>query len=500
MSKDDKKYTEAEIKEARNSLWRKGNLEWKLDNTQKEILDNIKQNTGKVFVINCGRRTGKSFFLTIYAIETCLKNPKSIVKFLQPEQKMIRINIRPIMDEILADCPPELRPEFKTQDNIYRFPNKSEIQLAGTDSGNAEKIRGGNAHVCIIDEAAFVKSELSYIVRSILIPTTMLTRGKIILSSTSPKEEDHEFTKYMEQASINGRLIKKDIFQALKENEKLANRRITEEIIAEMIAEYPGGINDPEFKRECMNIIPKNGDTSVIPEFDDNVEKEVCVDNWPRPAFYDAYVGMDIGFKDLTVVLFGYYDFVNGVTVIEDEIVINGHKMTTDKLAEDIRKKESELFTDKLTGEQKTPHLRISDNNLIVINDLQRLHGLTFLPTAKDNKDMQVNKLRMEVSAYKIIINKRCKTLISHLRNANWNKNRTEFTRNNADKSHYDALDALLYMVRNIDKNRNPYPRGYRANGQGDSSNTFFNPNSQLHNKNTETILKMLGRKSIKKG
>ena len=92
---------------------------------------------GKTFVINAGRRIGKSWLLTIIGIERCLKKPKSIIKFLQPEQKMIRTNLRPIMDEIFADCPPELKPEFKTQDNIYRFPNGSEIQLAGTDGGNA---------------------------------------------------------------------------------------------------------------------------------------------------------------------------------------------------------------------------------------------------------------------------------------------------------------------------------------------------------------------------
>ena len=472
-------YTEEQIKQARYKLWREGDLIWKLDNTQREIYDFIMNGKGKTFVINAGRRIGKSWLLTIIGIERCLKKPKSIIKFLQPEQKMIRTNLRPIMDEIFADCPPELKPEFKTQDNIYRFPNGSEIQLAGTDGGNAEKIRGGNADFCFVDEAAFVKTELPYLVRSVLMPTTLLTRGKVILSSTSPKEENNDFGRYMEKAEKDGKLIRKNLFQCYEENKNTPYQRISEEIIQEMINEYPEGIDDPEFKRECMNITPKNSNLSIVPEFDDEIEKEICVDSWPRPPFYDAYVSMDIGFKDLTVVLFGYYDFDNGVTVIEDEIVMNGHKMTTDKLAELIKNKEKELWTDKLTNEFKKPHLRISDNNLIVINDLQKLHGLSFLPTQKDNKELQVNKLRMEIAGYQIYINNKCKTLISHLKYGKWSKDRNEFKRS-SDNGHYDAVDALCYLIRNIDKNKNPYPKGFRRKNGKSPDDLFISPYASL--------------------
>ena len=154
-------YSDIDILEARTKLWHMGNIEWKLDPTQKKIFDFVKSTKGKISVINCARRLGKSYFLTIMAIQQCLTKPKSIVKFLQPEQKMIRMNIKPIIESIFHDCPDELRPEFKTQDNIYIFKhNGSQIQLAGTDSGNAEKLRGGDSDLCIIDEAAFVNGDL----------------------------------------------------------------------------------------------------------------------------------------------------------------------------------------------------------------------------------------------------------------------------------------------------------------------------------------------------
>jgi len=813
--------TDKDIKEARARLWAMGILEWKLDITQKKIYDFYNENPNKTITINASRRLGKSYLLTIMAIEQCIKKPKSIVKFLQPEVKMIRTNIRPVMAEILDDCPKELRPEFKTQDNMYVFPNGSEIHLAGTDNGNHEKLRGGNSHFAIIDEAGFC-SELQYIVNSILIPTTTLTKGRIILSSTTPPNPDHEFITYMNSAEKNNSLIRKTILDAVEDNKELPNPRLTEEIVADIVKSMPNGAEDdafrteylcvdkntkirtstgykpiqditvgeevlthkgrfkkvknvfknkldsrPVYKIKCSNtegfvvteghqlfveerswknkvmfegwktvesidmdawtkvyfknpivnieqhevdpelaylcgwfvaeghvnktqqqsifslaksdpvsklsdisrrlfgkslikydkkenvsqyglnskkakeIFSKfghlahnkyvsdfikysnkeskiqflkglfegdgclregktgntlslstvsyklaydvsemflslgivnsvsknerpatciiegrtvnqrsnyevkltgdgynkfcnidkkvnqkhriedgtflskiysierieyseeyvydieveedhsysslhgtfhncevifNSEDAVVPEFIE-AEKDV-VTIWPKPSFYDKYVAMDIGFVDLTVVLFGFWDFDNGVLVIEDEFVINGHKLTTTTLAENIKAYEERLWTNPFTGEFEQPYRRVSDNNLIVINDLQRDHGLTFLPTDKANKDANINALRNMISARQIAINPKCKTLISHLKSATWDKSHKSFRRS-ADNAHFDAVDSLTYMVRNIDKSRSPYPKGYRHSQIGSYSSRFVSPHAK---------------------
>jgi hypothetical protein len=488
------KFSDEQIREARTRLWYLGNLEWKLDFAQKEVYERWKQIKVKTSVLNISRRVGKTYFLAVLAVQQCLQKPKSIVKFLQPEQKMIRVNLRPIMDKIFLDCPDELRPEFKTMDNIYRFKNGSEIQLAGTDAGNAEKLRGGDAELCLIDEAAFVQTDLKYLIRSILLPSTILTRGKIILSSSSPTDSNHDFAKYMEDAELNNTLIRITLFDALKIHKTMHNPRFTEELVQEIMAEYPGGITNDDFRRECMCIVPSNGDNSIIPEFNSETEQDLVAE-WRRPPFCDKYVSMDIGFKDLTVVLFGYWDFENAVLVIEDEIKMNGPQMTTDKLAEEIRKKEVDLWTNKLTNETEKPYRRISDNNPIVLNDLNRLHGLTFFPTAKDNKEMAINQVRMMVQSHQIVINPRCKTLISHMRNGTWNKKRDNFSRS-GDTGHYDALDGIIYLVRNLDKSHNPFPLGYRYSHLS-KEGYFLNPSADQNPKHT-TLKKMFGFK--KKG
>lgn len=485
------------IKEARARLWEMGVLEWKLDVTQKKLYDFYHGKSDKTIVINCSRRLGKSYLLTIMAIEQCLKHPKSIVKFLQPEVKMIRMNIRPVMEEILEDCPVTLRPTFKTQDNIYVFPNGSEIHLAGTDNGNHEKLRGGNAHLALIDEAGFC-SELKYIINSILIPTTTLTRGRIVLSSTTPPNPDHEFVKYMQHAEEKDTLARKTIFDAVEDNKSELNPRITEEVVADIVKSMPNGVEDDAFRTEYLCEVIFNSAESVVPEFNKEVQDDTIL-NWPKPVFYDRYTSMDIGFEDLTVILFGYWDFDNAVLVIEREFVINGPSMTTKVVAENIRKIENNLWTNALTGEFEAPYLRVSDNNLILINDLQKEYGLTFLPTEKHNKDAYLNQMRNMVQARQIIIHPECKTLISHLKSATWDKSRKSYKRS-PDNGHYDAVDALAYLVRNVDMNRNPYPKGYNYSKlakKSGSGNVFLNPNFKEQNEQSyEKLKRMFERKS----
>jgi hypothetical protein len=433
-------------------LWSKGILTFKLDAVQKELYECFHKATDKITVWSCSRRLGKSYALCCLAIEECIKRPGTIVKYIAPTQKHVKNIIRPIITEILKDCPPPLRPEFKVSECVYRFSNGSEIQMAGTDSGHAEGLRGGSSHLCIVDEAGFCNN-LSYIIQSILIPTTTITRGKIILSSTPPISPDHDFEEYRKDAEFKGNYIKKTIYDGL-------GSRITLDIIKEII-DAMGGEDSSDFRREYMCEPSIDERHAVVPEFNLKLEAEV-VKEWTRGAFADNYVAGDIGAKDLTVFLFGYYDFRNAKLIIEDELVLNGQEksFTTDTLANGIKEKESKVFVNPLTKEFEKPFLRVCDNNLIVIGDLHKLHGLICVPTAKDDAEAALNNMRIMLKEKRIIINPRCKTLIFHLKNATWKKGGATFSRS-PDAGHYDAVDALKYMVRNINLTRNPYPSDY---------------------------------------
>lgn len=437
--------------EARKLLWRKGNLQFKLHSDQLKAYKQIKENPNKIIVINSSRRWGKSTLMCILAVEQCLQHPESIVKFLAPEAKQIRTILRPIMRDVLKGCPGDLRPTFKSQEGMYKFPNGSEIQLAGSDAGNAVRLRGGNSHLCLVDEAGFI-SDLKQTVTSVLLPTTLTTKGKIILASTPPTSPNHDFVKiYLREAEIKGTLITKTIYD---------NPLLDETAIAEATNEY-GGKGSIEFRRELMAEIIVDTKRAIIPEFTKEIQEET-IREWDRPPFFDCYTAMDIGFRDLTAVIFAYYDFRNGKLIVEDEYCINGKEvnMNTDVIAYAIKEREKKLWTNPLTGSSLSPTLRVSDNDLLVINDLQTLHGLTFLPTYKDSAEASINFLRMLIGQKKVIISPKCINLIDHLKHGIWNKNRTDFERGE-DGNHCDALDALRYLVRNINMHKNPYPPGY---------------------------------------
>jgi hypothetical protein len=477
---DENKTIDITPEQAREILWRKGNLSFLLDSNQVEMVNLYKNSVTKTLVWSMSRRIGKSYTLCVIAIELCLTKKNAVVKFLQPKQKDVRTNIRPLMREIIASCPEELKPIEKSSASEWVFPSTgSKIQFAGCDNGRAESVRGSNADLCIIDEAGFVSRDLDYIVNSILLPTTTMTKGKIILCSTPPKSQSHEFVTFINIARHEGAYCHKNVFH---------NPRLTKADI-DLLAKAAGGYESVNFRREYLAQIIKDDNYAIVPEFNEELKAKI-VKEWPRPPFYDTYVAMDVGMKDLTVVLFAYFDFRVNKLIIEDEYVINGQQFTTDALARGIKEREAKIFTHPVTGECPDPFKRVSDNNLILINDLYRLHGLIFHPTRKDDADAALNNMRIMLKDELIIINPRCKTLILHLESGVWNKSKTSFDRS-GDKGHFDAIDSLKYLVRNVEFQKNPYPAYF---GTATGPNVFYQT-KQVTNTNFNNLKKILNIK-----
>jgi PBSX family phage terminase large subunit len=438
-------------------LWRRGNLSWKLDKSQSELYKLFyESNNHDVQTWLLARRSGKTYCLCILALEQCIRKPNSIVKFVSPTKLQVNNNVRPLFKQILEDCPEDLKPEFRAKDYIYYFPNGSEIQLAGTDNGHAEKLRGGDSHIWFVDEAGTC-SDLENVVKSILQPTTLITHGKGILASTPPRESEHDFLKFIESADDNGTLIKRTIYD---------NPRITKEDIENEIRKA-GGAHTDFFRREFLCELIKDSKTAVVPEFTAELEAQVVKD-WPKPPFYDAYESMDLGFKDMTVILFAYFDFRADKLVVEDEYVTSGLDMQLPALMEAIKLKEKEHWYNVLTDETKKPYLRVSDINYIVTQEISRASNgqISFVPAKKDDKDAALNTMRVMLASRKVIIHPRCKTLIHHLRNVKWHSsvNKDRFARSPNGDHHYDAVDALVYLVRHVAYGKNPYPPGYGMN------------------------------------
>jgi PBSX family phage terminase large subunit len=437
--------------EAEKILWNRGILRHKLHHLQQTIYDQFYTGDDYITTMLLARRSGKTYLMCVLAIETCLRQKNAIVLYVCQTKEMVKQIVRQNIEPLIEDCPDAIKPEWKEADKCYQFKNGSILRIAGSDSGHYNRLRGGKSDLWIVDEAGFCK-ELKTIVRSVLSPTTATTKGRGILASTpDPAKPDHEFiTEFVEPAEAKHKLFKFTIFD---------NPLIDEKKRQEIIEEYPGGVNNPQFQAEFMCKITRNSDSIVIPEFDAIAEKEIIVDTYRRPPIYDCYVSMDIGGKDFTVILFGYFDFIKNCVVVEDELVFTTRQNSL-TIAKKFIEKQEELWNGKM------PYLMFADNNnQILLNDLKIQHNLSFIPTRKDNKEATINNLRVKVQSRQILISSKCKTLKNHLKNATWSKaqsigNYKKFAYG-ADGSHYDALDALLYLIRNISYGKNPYPAGY---------------------------------------
>lgn len=443
--------TKSEITAA---LWRRGEISYKMHDVQKEMYERYKMaeaNSTSVWLL--ARQSGKSFCLALIAIIEALKNPKAIIKMLTDTKVHMEDVLIPIFEEILEDCPADLKPTYNKQRFRYTFTNGAQIQFAGSDSGHAERLRGQKSILVMVDEAGFC-TNLRKIVQEILIPTTTHTGGKLILSSTPPESADHDFNSYVETSELEGSLTKKTVFD---------NPLLSKEQIDKIIKRYPGGVMDDSFRREYLCEMIKDASKSVFPEVNDALLKEI-VREYPRPSHFTPYVGMDVGFKDLTVVLFGYHDFRTNKIIIEDEIVKKGEDLRLKDFTEEIWQKEAQLWTNIYTNEKIDPKVRVSDIEPIVTQEIYHHSGkrLYFTPVRKEAgfKAPLVNNARMMLVNKQVVIHPRCKTFISHLKNGRWaNNSKDEFARN-PGMGHYDSLDAFLYMLKSMDLNYNPYPAG----------------------------------------
>ena len=230
----------------------------------------------------------------------------------------------------------------------------------------------------------------------------------------------------------------------------------------------------------------KDEEKSVFPEATEDLIAEISKHH-PRPPFYETIVAMDLGFKDLTVVLFGYYDFRADKIVIEDEIVKFGKELKLPEFTQEILDKETELWTHPISQEVIKPSVRVSDINYIVTSEIARIsNGLLNFSAARKEpgyKLPMINQLRVMLANKKIIISPKCETLLRHLKNCRWKdaSEKDEFARSQ-DNGHYDACDALIYLVKHMNFKKDPYPSHYQLN----PSNMHFPSNSSQSQEKTD--------------
>jgi hypothetical protein len=469
-------------------LWRRGIL-WPIPGLlhadQQDAYRRIQESNASRFVLEIARRWGKTWLLVVLAIEACLRRPKSRVVFGAPTLKHLAEYVLPTFDELASRAPPDVRPIWKASLGHWVFANGSHVHLFGADDRRkAERGRGSEAQLVIFDEAAFTPV-LDYALNTVLKPQLWHSGGRMVLSSTPAAEPEHPFTKIAEVEEPSGNYLRRTIH----DNPRLTKQRIAE-IIAESAREMGLTVEQfmatDDFRREFLAERVVSKSLVVIPEWE--AKRHSLRQAVPRPEFFDGMTVLDFGGADPHAANLGYWHFPLAKWVVEQEVLLREHQNSAE-LAKAIKAAEREAWgvarfdgslragvesptetltdnlpewmVDILTKEApEQPFARWADNDLQLVRDLYELHGMAFIPTAKDDLELQVNNLRVAINADQVLIHPRCVHTDRHLRSTTWaNHKRREFKRTAAGE-HGDLVATLIYGQRNLDK-RNPFPAGY---------------------------------------
>lgn len=428
--------------------WKTGNLRYKLDSLQRRCYDEIERCAGASFYFNKARRVGGSYLLTVRAVEQCIRKPNAQVRYAAPTTKALRKIVSPNLRKVLTDCPASMRPKWSTLEQEYRFPNGSVLALAGCDAQRYEDLRGTEADEIYMDEVGFI-DELDYILNDVLLPQVQDTGGRVILVSTPPRSPTHPAVKLATDHMSAGHYFTCTVWdnpRKTREQHEAFFRRLARGLPLDAF------FRSSMFRREYLAEFIVDENLAVIPEWT-REKQELCTYEPQRPATFDSYAGIDVGFRDGCAYVLGYWDYPNARLVITHELLQFGQGKAEQRATGLLDSFQTKALEIEKAADLPKPPLRVCDNELLVIDELNR-RKFYCRPSDKHDKELAVNALRELIRDGKFVLHPRCIKLSAQLMGTIWNKNRTSFERN--DDGHGDLLDALVYLARAVSRNKDP--------------------------------------------
>jgi hypothetical protein len=408
----------------RGQAWAAGNLRYKLHGNQQDLYDRLNApNPPRAFFALWTRRGGKSMFGITRAFECAIKTPGARVLYLAPHARNAREIVTDQLPEFLIDCPEELRPQVVAQHGEIIFKNGSVIRFKGVNSEKAEDLRGGFAHLVVIDEAGSM-DRLKVVMDAVVRPMTATTKGLILLLTTPPNTPSHDASAIYDALEADGCTFNVTLAQA--QNPKLdydekgkmlkdAGERV-EDIPRILAGEIPP--RTITARREYFCHWETDAGQAVFPEYAEYAAR-LYADPGPPPPYRDCYVGADWGYRDASGLLFSYWDARRQCLVIEDEWL--EPQAGTPAIAAAIKRKELELWGMGYS-EVQFDVSRVSDIDLRLRADLYELYGIQFSSADKKDRQANIELLRSWMRRGQLVIHPRCKRLDRQLRNAIWDQ------------------------------------------------------------------------------
>lgn len=440
--------------------WFNGALWYKLDPDQRRVYEQIKtffatchNSAERWFALDAGRRWGKDQVMCTLSLEAMmLAKPRARISYGAPTANDCADIIEPIILDMLEDCPPELRPLYLRSKHRFEWPDGRKIVCVGCDL-HPERLRGKGSIAIFLTEPGFMANldvPVGGVMAAIEAQLMDAPDAFRVYGSTPPETPAHPWTtKYIATAKARGNYVHRTSYDSPRYSREQVDGFVRE----------AGGPTSSKARREYMAEHVTEESLMLIPEWP--AVRDECICEIERPPYADCYVSLDPGWTAFSVELFAYWHFDRQELIIERDY--GEVRANTARIAELNNAAEKELWEKwpryvEGHGHSPQPYRRVSDIDQRLIADLWSAHQIRFIATSKrDTLDTEIAHLRLQVQNKKVRIHPRCTTLISHLDHGIWNKQRTQFSES-GECGHFDAVAALMYLVRNIDRAKNPYP------------------------------------------
>ena len=448
----------------------------------------------RLFVLDIGRRWGKTFLVALIMVEDLIRNAGWVKTYATANAVDMTELIIPMIDELIEDAPDDVKPLFRSSsrglNKVYLFPKPkgqrfSVLKLVGIDK-TPRKLRGKASHGFAVTEAGHVP-KLAHTIGTIIYPQFQRHRqATLILESNAPEDPEHDFDRvFIPDAEARGAYVKETIDdnEALDEYEKqeFLDAAVAATSVEDMEREYYGKRNRSPKKMVCA-------------EFDD---KRHVVPTPARPRYARAFTAMDPGEQDPLGLLWGYWDFDRAKLVIVRSYAESN--MRTPAAAEMVVSVEQELWAmPRIHGPQPlnervkhtkfhhsrgwkfeapdealsywdgamfkpNPCNRVSDTDAHFIGDLAVLHDVAFNNAEKTNQEASEGEMRTAFLQDRIEIVEDSGPLAMQLQRGTWRLDshgrRVDWNRSPA-LGHLDCVACLIYMWRDVQHYRylNPCP------------------------------------------
>lgn len=492
-----------------------------------------------VWVEEIGRRFGKTAKWICRLTDIALARPHAVLLYGTAYQKDIAEIIIPLAEMLYADAPEELRPKYKRSkggqnEGIY-FANGSVIRLAGLDE-HPNAFRGRFLDGAVLSEAGFMKG-LEDLARSVLLPQFQRRPWAFLaLESSTSKQLDHDFlTVFVPDAKLRGAYVRRTIDD---------NHAINAAEKAKAIRQA-GGRGHVTCEREYYCEQVRDPEGHVIPEFNEAVHVRgverppyyyaiVGADPGMTDLFGQVWGYYDFDKARLVIehswcarnastrtiaavnaaVELMLYGRQPPAKMADIPLRTEGDKVGWTELLrptpyerlarrcwqlagielgrahEGVKRlpmkweinhpSQHSVFWNGDTFNQN-PYSRHSDIELRLMADLTLEYDIFFQPTAKDDKEAQINLVRNALGGGQMVFTPDAGPVIEHVKHAVWNEKRTDWVKHKVH-GHYDCLSALIYLKRNAQalRSRRPHPPAHTDPRQMGVA-TWYQPPTKNH-------------------